>query len=372
MKQNGNWYEFEQVNQPDSPALLVYPERARENIEILKGMVNDPSMLRPHVKTSKTKQAVLLLLEAGIRKFKCATIAEAEMLALCGAPDVLLAYQPTETKAIRLIHLLKNYPGTTFSCLVDHFSSAAMLSGVAAAHGVTLPVYIDLNVGMNRTGIVPGEKLMELFEAVLTMPPLKLLGLHAYDGHIREVDFQKRKQACDDCFGVVEQIRETIERNGHGYPLLIAGGSPTFQIHSQRRNVEVSPGTFIFWDKGYSETIPEQHFLFAALVLTRIISLPAADKICIDLGYKSIASENDLQHRVFFLNAPQLKPLSHSEEHMVLQAEPGHRFSIGDVLYALPFHICPTVALYKNAVCINNRTIDGTWTIEARDRKIRF
>ncbi len=83
--------------------------------------------------------------------------------------------------------------------------------------------------------------------------------------------------------------------------------------------------------------------MYAALVLTRIISLPDETKICIDLGYKSIASENELQYRVFFLKAPYLKPVSQSEEHMVLDAGKGHGFNIGDVLYALPVHICPTV-----------------------------
>jgi D-serine deaminase-like pyridoxal phosphate-dependent protein len=372
MKLNENWYEFRQSGQIDSPALVVYLQRVKENIRVLKSMVDDSSKLRPHIKTSKAKEPVLLMMKEGITKFKCATIAEAEMLAMCGVTDVLVAYQPTETKLQRFIKLIKNYPGTGFSCLVDNFQSATLFSTTAMACNVEIFVYIDLNVGMDRTGITPNKEALDLFEAMIAMPHLKFLGFHAYDGHIRETNFQERKQVCDACFEIVEQLREKIKSKGYDYPLLIAGGSPTFQIHLQRKNVEVSPGTFIFWDKGYADNIPEQNFLFGALVLTRVISLPAKNKICIDLGYKSIASENDLQHRVFILNAPHLKPVSHSEEHMVLDAGAGHGFKIGDILYALPVHICPTVALYKHAVCISHGDVSGKWEITARDREICF
>lgn len=372
MNLNENWYQIEQVDQLDSPALIVYPAKVKENIRLLKSMIGSASKLRPHVKTSKTKEAVLLMMEQGIQKFKCATIAEAEMLGICGAKDVLLAYQATETKLHRFINLIKNYRSTNYSCLVDNFQSATLVSKTAVAEDEIISVYIDLNVGMNRTGIKPGQEAIDLFEEIEKMPHLNLLGFHAYDGHINDTDFEKRKQVCNSCFVEVENLRETLQSKGFSLPLLIAGGSPTCQIHSQRENVEVSPGTFIFWDKGYAQNIPEQHFLFAALVVTRVISLPTKDKICIDLGYKSIASENELQRRVFFLNAPHLKPISHSEEHMVIEAGINHGFKIGDTLFALPIHICPTVALYSNAVSVTDNRIDGKWEIVARDRAIHF
>lgn len=366
MKPEENWYAYKQAGEIDSPALLVYPDRVKQNIRLLKSMAGDVAKLRPHVKTSKAKEAVLLMMEGGIQKFKCAIIAEAEMLALCKASDVLLAYQPTEIKLQRLLKLIQTYPATAFSCLVDNFHSAELFAETAAANHIRLSVYIDLNVGMNRTGIIPGQDVVALFEAIAALPSLRLLGLHAYDGHIREADFEKRKQTCNESFAPVEQLRTALAKKGYAFPLLIAGGSPSFQIHLQRANVEVSPGTFVFWDKGYSDGLSEQPFLIAALVMSRVVSLPTEDKICIDLGYKSIAAENDLQHRVFFLNAPQLTPYSHSEEHMVLTAGTGHDFTIGDILYAAPFHICPTVALYKKAFCLTGEE----WEITARDREI--
>lgn len=367
---NENWYEIKNVATLDSPALAVYPQRVERNIQTLIKAVGNPALLRPHVKTCKAKEPVLLMQKAGITKFKCATIAEAEMLALCSAEDVLLAYQPTGVKLQRFIHLQEAFPQTRFSCLVDNLSSATLFSNAAKTSGKTIAVFLDLNVGMNRTGITPGNEAFTLFEAAASLPGIELRGVHAYDGHINEADEQKRRELCEQCFASVEQFRTDLEKKGYSFPLLIAGGSPTFQIHSPRKAVEVSPGTFLFWDWSYRDNIPEQPFVFAALVVTRVISLPSKNKICIDLGHKAVASENPLHKRVFFLNAPGLQPLSHSEEHMVLDAGPDHPFKVGDVLYAVPYHICPTVALYQTAGTINQNKADGEWEITARNRKL--
>src|SRR5712672_2802894 len=123
------WYEAENINEFDSPALLVYPVRVKENIRNLvenAGVQN----LRPHVKTNKIAEVSALMLEAGIRKSKAATIAETEILAIIKAPDVLLAYPPTVPKIKRLIRLIQKYPDTHFSCLVDHADTAQLISGL--------------------------------------------------------------------------------------------------------------------------------------------------------------------------------------------------------------------------------------------------
>lgn len=363
------WFRFNNSGQVDTPALIIYPDRVTENIERLKQMVPSPELLRPHVKTNKSAGVTRLMIQQGINKFKCATIAEAEMLGICGAKDALLAYQPTQQKFERLLHLIKTYPHTSFSCLTDNAETAAMISAIALKNDITMPVFIDLNVGMNRTGI-HADKAFELFEQLMQLPGISLKGFHAYDGHIRDKDISRRTSHCNLDFEPVEALRKKIKDNGLPFPLLIAGGSPTFSIHSKRENVECSPGTFIFWDKGYYDNIPEQDFLFAALILTRVISLPDETKICIDLGYKSIACENDLQNRVYFLNAPGLEPYSQSEEHMVIDTGKDHTFAIGDELFAVPVHICPTVAMYDSAGIVSSSSLDTNWQITARGRKI--
>lgn len=364
-----NWYLIENIDELDSPALVIYPERVKENIHMLTGMIDDPRRLRPHVKTHKTKEATQLMLADGINKFKCATIAEAEMLAMCGAPDVLLAYQPIGPKLKRFVQLTQQYPNTQFACLIDNITSAQAIAQAFAAAGATITVYIDLNVGQNRTGIAPGEKAIALYNWCAQASGLFIAGLHAYDGHTRGT-FEERKAVSDEAFAQAEKLQQTLRSMGYTDIKMIAGGSPSFPIHAKRKDVECSPGTFVFWDKSYLDQCPEQPFQPAALVVTRVISLPDPAHICVDLGHKSVAAENEIGKRVFFPDVPGLKPVSQSEEHLVLYAGEGHAFQPGDVLYGIPYHVCPTIALYERAVTVENGIANGEWKIVARDRRI--
>lgn len=370
-EKNYPWFTVQNVSTIDTPALLVYPERVQQNIDAAIKLVGEPSRLRPHIKTHKTKEVTEMLTRSGVCQFKCATIAEAELLGLCKAPDVLLAYQPVGPKLKRFLSLIEHYPKTQYACLTDNIPAATEIALAAKDANIMLPVYIDLNVGMNRTGIAP-EEAIGLIEFCLQQSSLQLAGLHAYDGHIRNPDPEERKKICDNAFARTAALQKSIQEK-HGTTLtIIAGGSPSFPIHAKRETVICSPGTFVYWDYGYGSLFPEQPFIPAALVLTRIISLPAPGMICTDLGHKSIAAENPLDKRVVFLNAPELKAVSQSEEHLVLSAPNNHTYQPGDILYGLPMHICPTCALYERAITIIDHQKNGEWMITARDRKIQY
>jgi D-serine deaminase-like pyridoxal phosphate-dependent protein len=364
------WYWIDDVARLDTPALVVYPNRVKENIAWLVNTIGDVNRLRPHVKTNKSREASQLLLDAGIRKFKCATIAEAEMLAMIDAPDVLLAYQPNGTKMHRLLSLMLKYPKTQFSCLVDNSITARALSDQAVSDNLVVPVYIDLNVGMNRTGTIPDMAVLTLYSELSQLAGVNPVGLHAYDGHLRDPDLAVRTADCDAAFQPVYQLSEALLARGFAQPILVMGGSPTYPIHAHRPGVECSPGTFIYWDRGYQDGLPEQPFLPAALVVARVISLPNSSTLCIDVGHKSVAAEGALAQRITFLNAPELVAIGQSEEHLVVAAGEGHPYQVDDVLYGLPNHICPTVALYERAYIVENKSIAGEWLTIARDRKI--
>jgi D-serine deaminase-like pyridoxal phosphate-dependent protein len=365
-----DWYIIDDVEKLDTPALVVYPDRVKADIDLLKSMINNVDRLRPHVKTYKNKEVTLLLLAAGIHKFKCATIAEAELLAVCKAPDVLLAYQPVGPKLYRFVKLMQTYSYTRFSCLVDNALAAKEISDIAEGNKLTINVYLDLNVGMNRTGIPAGFEALQLYMDCAVLPGLNPVGLHAYDGHIHDVDLEIRTERCNAGFEPVLKLQQDLKQRGYPEPIIVAGGSPTFPIHSKRKQVECSPGTFVYWDKGYLQGMPEQPFLPAALIISRVISLPDATKVCLDVGHKSVSAENELNKRIYFLNAPELKPVGQSEEHLVVEAGKDHTYQVGDVLYGMPHHICPTVALYERAYIIENNTLSGEWLNAARDRKI--
>lgn len=367
-----DWYCLNEIEDIDSPALVIFRDRVEHNIQRMIKMVDgDTDRLMPHVKTYKIGEVIKMQMASGINRFKCATIAEAELLGMSGAGTALLAYQPSNVKLRRLIQLINTYPETIYSILIDNKSSAEMVDSILREQDLSLDVYIDINNGNNRTGIKPG-KALDLYDHCLDLKTVKVKGLHVYDGHIRNADPGERKEACDRDFAQVVSLADRLEKKYGIIPEIIAGGSPTFPIHATRPQVVCSPGTTLFWDAGYGSRFPDMPFLTAAVLVTRVVSNPDERVFCLDLGHKAIASENSLENRVVFLNVKGLKPVGHSEEHLVVENTENHQISVGDVLYGLPYHICPTTALYNEVVVVEDQHIAGYWEVMARNRKINY
>src|SRR5882724_9233110 len=149
------WFAVQNAEEVPSPALLVYPKRVRENIRRMIRIAGDPTRLRPHIKTHKLPEIVRMQLEEGITKFKCATIAEAEMAAGAGARDILIAYPIVGPNVVRLLDLANLFPETAFSCLADDSSAVDLLSKTFLNSGRKLDVLLDIDCGQHRTGIQP-------------------------------------------------------------------------------------------------------------------------------------------------------------------------------------------------------------------------
>ena len=361
-------YAIEHPEAIDSPALVVYPDLVEQNIRRAVSLVDADrgTFLRPHVKTHKTREVVRMMRQQGIDRFKCSTIAEAEMLGLEQAEDVLLAHPPTSLKATRLAKLRSIFPDTTFACLVDHTETAAQLSELFIDN--PLPVFIDLNVGMHRTGIVPAQAA-ELFTQCQSLPGICPVGLHAYDGHIHASDPEQRRREADASYALVGQVQEEIKRHYTGELTVVIGGSPTFPFHAPRANVECSPGTFPFWDAGYGRAFPDMDFVPAVRLLTRVISIIDEQRLCLDVGSKAVAADAAWP-RLAFPDHPEAEAVSQSEEHLVVRVPDTAEVRIGDVWWGVPLHICPTVNLYESLHVIRHRRWEGDWEVIARRRKI--
>ena len=365
---NDSWYQVKNFHEIPSPSLLIYAERVEENIRRMIVLAGGTDRLRPHIKTHKLAEVMRLQLALGITKFKCATVAEAEMAARAGAEGVLLAYQPVGPNIGRLIELSTLHPGVRFSCLADNAASINALAEAAARAKTRLEVLLDLDVGQHRTGVAP-EAAFNLYRLITSLPALTPGGLHAYDGHIHDSDVAERAAACEAAFAPVAELRRKLERANLSVPRVVAGGTPTFPMHARRPDVECSPGTCVFWDAGYARMFPDLDFLPAAVLLTRVVSQPAPNRLCLDLGHKAVASE--MPHpRVVFLNLDDATPAMHSEEHLVLETPRADTFAIGDVLYGLPWHICPTVALHSEVIVVRNQRAEERWKVAARSRAL--
>ncbi|MDX2304104.1 MAG: D-TA family PLP-dependent enzyme [Microscillaceae bacterium] len=363
------WYTLDNQEDIESPALLLYPDRIAENIENCLKIAKIPERLRPHVKTHKIPALIRMHLDRGIRQFKCATLAEAQMIAETGGKDILIAYPLFGPSLRKFVRLMEQFPDCRFSTLIDQAASIQEWENHLTGSSFKVKLLVDIDCGMGRTGIQPGQKAFDLYQTVALSPSLMIGGLHVYDGHIRESSFEDRQKACALAFEPVKQLILQIEAAGLPLPEFICGGSPSFPVHAQFPERNLSPGTYIFWDQGYATLFPDMDFKTAAVILCRVISKPTENVLCLDLGHKAIASE--MPHpRVHFFEIPIYEALSHSEEHLVISCPNAAQFAPGDCIYGIPTHICPTTALHEKVWIVENHQAQSTWTVTARKRLI--
>ena len=369
------WYSLANVDEIPSPALLVYPDRAEENLRRLIGVAGGVARLRPHMKTHKLPAIARMHVALGLTRVKCATIAEAEMLAAEGLTDILLAYQPVGPAVGRLLHLAQQFPAVTFRAIADDRGAIDAIGRAFAAAGREIDLLVDLDVGMHRTGIAP-ELAAPLYRTLVSTPGITPGGLHAYDGHLRDPDLAVRRAQADAAFAPVRALADSLTAAGLPVPRIVVGGTPTLPCHATRTDsdIELSPGTVVFWDAGYTSGLPDMDFLPAALVLTRVVSKPGGNRVCVDLGHKAVASE--MPHpRVVLMRPDDPAPLAatfigHSEEHLVFETPDAATFAVGDVLYGVPWHVCPTVALHGRAVVVREGRAADSWAVTARERML--
>ncbi len=365
-----NWYEITNAGDVSSPSILVYPDRVENNIRKLIEIAGGTERLRPHVKSHKMAEVIKLQMKYGITKFKTSTISETEMVARCGASDIIFAMQPVGPNIERFFRLKKEFTDVNISCIADSEEIIIQLSQMARMYGLETGVWLDINSGMNRSGVVPGDKAVRLYERIFDSPMLIAEGLHIYDGHIHEKDPFKRQQMCDESFIRVESLIDELQRDV-GPVKVVAGGTPTFPVHARRKGVDLSPGTPLLWDWGYGSSFADMPFLHAAVLLMRVISKPAKETLCIDLGHKAVAAEMP-PPRVNIFGLKRYKMTIHNEEHLVIHTREADNFKTGDVMYGIPWHICPTVDRHDTANVVNDHMVTEQWNIVARRRKITF
>jgi D-threonine aldolase len=364
-----DWYRITNEEDIASPALLLYLDRIEQNLHRMVVAAGGADRLRPHVKTHKMTEVIQMAVRHGITKFKAATIAEAEMTAAAGGADILLAYPVVGPTATRLTQLIGRYPEVRWRAVVDSDIGIDDLARAARAAGTVVETLLDLNVGMDRTGVAPGPEAMRLARRIAESPSLSCGGLHAYDGHLHEPDHDRLVEQVEAAFAAVWRLRDELVAAGIDVPLIVAGGTPTSFILASRGDVEVGAGTTVLWDCGQPTISPDLDYLNAAVVLARVISKPAPERLCLDLGHKAVASE--MPHprvRIFGLEDAAF-PL-HSEEHLVVETPQADRIPVGTVLYCLPRHVCPTVALHEEAVIVRDGRAVDRWQVVARKRRI--
>lgn len=364
-------YQIKNVDVVPSPVLVVYRDIVQKNIEhAIKTVNGDVSKLRPHAKTHKTAEIIEMVRDAGILKHKCATLREAEMLAQNGITDIVIAYQMVGPNINKFLLLQQQFPDVEFKVIVDHIDAVTQLSEVATKLDLNVRVMLDLDVGMHRTGVPVGDDAVKIYETIDQSDGLQPWGLHVYDGHIHDIETIARRNECRKSLSAVEIMQDRLSKKGLPVPIVVMGGTPTFPIYAETDGVEASPGTFVFHDYGYATHFPDLGFVPAALMLSRVISIPTSTRFTLDLGHKAIAADPD-GARGTILNIDNTEVDTQHEEHWAVNVPDTSQIQIGQEVYVCPTHICPSVALHPFYYVIDS---DGyyreTWEVTARNRDV--
>jgi len=363
-------YILAQPEDIETPALLVFEEKLEHNIRATVELAGGPENLMPHVKTHKSADILRRQMAAGIKAFKCATLKEAEMVAQEGASEVLLSYPLAQLKKTQRFVLLQQiYPQTQWFALASSPRHLETLAKAASEAEAAVSVMVDLDVGMHRTGIAPGEPAFQLCFRISETAGLKFGGIHAYDGQNEQTDLAEREAAAREALGLVRELETRLRKTGFEEFSIVMGGSPCYPYYAREKGIKASPGTTVYWDGAYSKHMPDLPFRCCALVLTQVVDEnPALGLITLDLGSKAICSDKPLPDRATFPGYPKLKIVRQNEEHLVLETS-GYSLSIGDYLLAIPGHVCTAVIRYPGARLIDKHGKVIKWIEHtARDR----
>lgn len=241
-------YHFSGEEEIVSPQLVYYKEALRENLRRTMAMAGGPQRLWPHVKTHKMAQMVRMQVEVGITRFKCATIAEAEMCAANGASHVALAYPCVGPNIPRFVQLCGAYPGVTFYAIGDDRQQVELLGAAAAKAGFAANILMDMDLGQHRTG-VPMDKAEAEYVAWAALPGVAMRGIHCYDGHRHEEDLHQREAQVRPVDEELEKLKTRLTEAGLDCGILIMGGTPSFPCHAAMTEEFLSPGTCFVQDE---------------------------------------------------------------------------------------------------------------------------
>lgn len=364
-------YHFEGEEKILSPALIYYKDGIVNNTKRAIKEAGGAAHLWPHVKSHKMVQIMRLQAEMGIKRFKCATVAEAAAAAKAGGERILLAYPLVGPNQEPFLELMKQWPDKIFYTIGDNQEQIEKLAEKARGQGMTVNLFVDVNTGMNRTG-VEICRLGEFCKSLGGISGLNMAGFHCYDGNGHEKDAADRRDKVKETGKEILAVIEGITKETRKTYLLVMGGSPTFPCYARDmkdENVFYSPGTVFIYDAGYQEQFPDLPYEPAAAVLARVVSHPAKGYFTIDCGYKAVSAEQVCPG--VLADVPHAKPAFQSEEHWTFRMERGYekeRPSIGQIVYVIPWHICPTTVLYQEAVVVSGQKAEAVWTVSARNR----
>jgi D-serine deaminase-like pyridoxal phosphate-dependent protein len=360
------------ISELDTPALLIDLDIMERNLRrVAEYTAVHGLRLRPHTKTHKIPDIGKLQLTSGAVGLTVAKVGEAEVMLAANPPDLLIAYPVVGQKKVdRLLHVAKQ---ASVTVSLDSIVAARQLSEAAQQAKVTIGVLAEVDVGLGRVGVAPGEELVRLAQDIVRFPALTFEGIAFFPGHIRTVD-EKGCEALKQLGLLLQVILEDFRRAEIEVRIVSGGSTPTlFHSHELPGLNEIRPGTYVYNDmntvRSGACTVEE----CAASILVTVVSTARPGQMIVDGGSKTFSSDPAMNaaERTFgrVLEAPACVFHTMNEEHGFVDIRnTSQSFAVGDRVRIIPNHICPAVNLHERVYGVRGETVEQVWQVEGRGK----
>jgi D-serine deaminase-like pyridoxal phosphate-dependent protein len=356
------------VDAIDTPALVVDLDPLERNLDLMANAARGSGVaLRPHAKSHKCPDIALLQEERGAVGICCQKVGEAEAFVAAGIRDVLVTNEIVgEKKQQRLARLARD---ATIGVLAEDAASVLHLGAAVRAAGSGIDVLVEIDVGAQRCGVLPGAPALAIAQTIARTPGLAFRGIHAYHGaaqHLRKP--AERAAAIARAVAFAQETKALIESAGIPCGTVTGAGTGTWQ-HERDSGVytEIQPGSYVFMDADYHRNAlapDEHHFEQSLYVLAAVMSTPARDRAIVDAGLKAFAFDSG-PPQVY--GARGLDYVKASDEHGVLAVSNDAKPPLlGDRVWLIPGHCDPTVNLYDWIVGVRGSRVECLWPVAAR------
>ncbi len=353
------------VNELDTPSLLIDVDAMERNLRKMADFSAASGVnVRPHIKTHKCTTLAKMQLQTGAQGLTCAKLGEAEVMAHAGIRDLLIANQIVgPIKIARLVELAKMSDVIT---AVDSLENAREISGFAEAEGLRVNLVIEVDTGMGRCGVPPGEPTLQLARQLVALPGVNFRGLLGYEGHAVFIrPREERKKVAEEASHMLVATADLLLKNSIEVEIVSAGGTGTYDITGRVPGItEIEPGSYLLMDGQYAGL--DMDFELALSLLSQVISRPAPGHAIIDAGKKALTEEFGLP-KVKGLKGVELVNLSEEHGSLALK-DPSCSLSPGDKIEIIPSHGCTTINLHDEFYAIRDGRLIGVWPIEARGK----
>lgn len=357
----------------DTPSMIVDLDLLESNAKKLFGQLLPTGVnIRPHLKTTKSAILAKRMVAAGAKGGCVAKLSEAEIMCKNGFTDLLITCEIIGVpKVQRLVELFREFK--SIRIVVDSVEGAKAIDEALEKSGIEdqINTLIDLDVGLHRTGVQPGEPALKLTRYVASLKHLKIIGIQGYEGHLQHIhSLEKRKALCLESMGVLTQTAEALRQDGHQIDVVTTGGTGTAEFCVTVPGVtEVQPGSFLFMDTDYRNAIGK-HYSNSLTILSTVLSKQGPNTVTIDAGLKSLTTDSGLAE----CKTPEYVYGVLGDEHGSLSWMDGdgggnvEGLKVGDRVEMIPSHIDPTINLHDVYYAHRKGVIEEIWPVDARGK----